>query len=211
MRNPSPFLQLWDFTTILTIPNTQSFIEIVKIKRLLEIKKVSKDTTYIFKENGVGQIELETKIQELITLLEKAKLTRKQIRNYESRISQAFEKTIAPDNPITPFARLDLDETLSREELLDGFEKLLSENQIDSNMGRTIKRKDTIQKILVSLIATVLIAAGFSMIIMPAPPSFELFTIFYFNHDDGVTVMDLVSLLIVLSGVFLFVQTFSKK
>lgn len=183
----------------------------MKIKRLLEIKKVSKDTTYTFHENRGGQIELETKVQELIFLLERAQLSKKQIKTYQSRISQALENTITSENSIKPFKMLDQDETLSREELLDGFEKLLSENQIDSNIGRVIKRKNTLQKIIVSLIATVLIAAGFAMIIMPAPPSFELFTIFYFNHDDGVTVMDLVSLLIVLSGVFLFVQTFNKK
>jgi hypothetical protein len=183
----------------------------VKIKRLLEIKKVSKDTTYTFHDNGVGQLELEAKIQELISLLETAQLSKKQMRTYQSRISQAFENTINSENPIKPFKMLDQDETLSREELLDGFEKLLSENQIDSNIGRAIKRRNILQKIILSLIATVLIAAGFAMIIMPAPPSFELFTIFYFSYDDGVTVMDLVSLLIVLSGVFLFVQTFTKK
>ncbi|HEV7379800.1 MAG TPA: hypothetical protein VGN64_08415 [Dyadobacter sp.] len=183
----------------------------MKIKRLLEIKKVSKDTTYIFHENGGGQIELETKVQELISLLEKAQLSKKQIKTYKSRISQALEKTITSEGSIKPFKMLDQDETLSREELLDGFEKLLSENQIDSKIGRVIRRRNTLQKFIVSLIATVLIAAGFAMIIMPAPPSFEIFTIFYFTHDDGVTVMDLVSLLIVLSGVFLFVQTFNKK
>lgn len=183
----------------------------MKIKRLLEIKKVSKDTTYTFSENEVGQIELETKIQELISLLETAQLSKKQIKSYQSRIAEAFENAISSDNPIKPFKMLDQDETLSREELLDGFEKLLSENQIDSNIGRVIQRRNTLQKIIVGLIGTVLIAAGFAMIIMPAPPSFELFTIFYFSYEDGVTVMDLVSLLIVLSGVFLLVQTFTKK
>lgn len=184
----------------------------MKIKRLLEIKKVSKDTNYVFNESGIGQIELEVKIQELITILKTTQLSRKQVRAYQNRITEAFEDAIvSPGNPIKPFKMLDQHETLTREELLDGFEKLLSENQIDSNIGREIKRRNVFQKIIVSLIATVLIAAGFAMIIMPAPPSFELFTIFYFNHDDGVTIMDLVSLLIVLSGVFLFVQTFTKK
>lgn len=183
----------------------------MKIKRLLEIKKVSKDTTYTFHENEGGHIELETKVQELLSLFERAQLSKKQIRTYQSRISQALENTITSESPIKAFKMLDQDETLSREELLDGFEKLLSENQIDSNIGRVIKRRNTLQKIIVSLIATVLIATGFAMIIMPAPPSFEIFTIFYFNHNDGVTVMDLISLLIVLSGVFLFVQTFNKK
>ncbi|TDE10224.1 hypothetical protein [Dyadobacter psychrotolerans] len=184
----------------------------MKIKRLLDIKKISKSNNYNFSQLATsGEIELETKIQELTSLLETTHLTKDQIRHYQSRISQAFENAVFSENPIKPFEKLDQNHNLSREELLDGFEKLLSQNQIDSELGRKYIRKNAFQKIIVCLIATVLIAAGFAMIIMPAPPSFELFTIFYFNPNDGVTVMDLVSLLIILSGVFLFVLTFSKK
>jgi hypothetical protein len=61
------------------------------------------------------------------------------------------------------------------------------------------------------ILAILLIVVGFAMIIMPAPPSFELFTVFYFTVNDGVTVMDLVSLLIIFGGVLMFVLNFNKK
>jgi hypothetical protein len=46
---------------------------------------------------------------------------------------------------------------------------------------------------------------------MPAPPYFEMFTIFYFNQNDGVTLMDLIALLIVFTGVYLFLSSVLKK
>ena len=56
-----------------------------------------------------------------------------------------------------------------------------------------------------------MITLGMGMIIMPAPPYFEMFTIFYFNPNDGVTIMDLISLLIVFTGVYLLVSSLLKK
>jgi hypothetical protein len=50
-----------------------------------------------------------------------------------------------------------------------------------------------------------------AMIIMPAPPYFEMFTVFYFNDNDGVTIMDIISLLIVFTGVYLFLNAVLKK
>jgi hypothetical protein len=44
------------------------------------------------------------------------------------------------------------------------------------------------------------------MIIMPAPPYFEMFTIYYFNANDGVTLMDLISLIIVAVGIYIMIN-----
>ena len=60
-------------------------------------------------------------------------------------------------------------------------------------------------------ISLIIITLGFAMIILPAPPNFEMFTVFYFNQDDGVTIMDLISLIIVFAGVFLLISTVRKK
>jgi hypothetical protein len=100
---------------------------------------------------------------------------------------------------------------MSREDLLEGLEKLLSENQIDSKISRSYLRRHTLQKVIMFIISVLLIVFGFAMIVMPAPPSFEIFTVYYFNINDGVTVMDLLSLLIIFGGVLLFVLNFNKK
>jgi hypothetical protein len=183
----------------------------VKIKRLLDIKKISGPGSYNFRVTQTDHADLEIKIQELITILETARLNKTQLRNYQDRISKALEKSVFPENPVKPFDDLNSENNMSREELLDGFEILLTQTQIDSNISRDYIRRNTVRKIIIGLISIVLVCLGFAMIIMPAPPSFELFTIFYISHDDGVTVMDLISLLIILSGVFLFVQNFNRK
>ena len=56
-----------------------------------------------------------------------------------------------------------------------------------------------------------MITLGFGMIIMPAPPYFEMFTIFYFNQNDGITIMDLISLLIILAGIYLLIKAIVRN
>jgi hypothetical protein len=43
--------------------------------------------------------------------------------------------------------------------------------------------------------------------VMPAPPYFEMFTIFYFTPDDGFTLMDLISLIIIATGTFIVIRS----
>jgi len=52
-----------------------------------------------------------------------------------------------------------------------------------------------------------MITLGFAMIILPTPASFEIYTIYYFNHNDGFTVMDLISLIIVFCGIYTLITT----
>lgn len=61
------------------------------------------------------------------------------------------------------------------------------------------------------IISLLFITLGFAMIILPAPPYFEMYTIFYFNENDGFTLMDLISLLIVFCGVFTLIMTMQKR
>lgn len=61
------------------------------------------------------------------------------------------------------------------------------------------------------VIALLLILLGFGMIIMPAPPYFEMFTLFYLNPNDGVTIMDVISLIVAFIGVYLLISALSKR
>lgn len=69
-------------------------------------------------------------------------------------------------------------------------------------------KSSTLSKILLSLIGFVLICLGMGMIIMPAPPYFERFTLLHFKTDDGITLLDIISLLITLAGVYLLITQF---
>ncbi|OLY91852.1 hypothetical protein SAMN05444008_109103 [Cnuella takakiae] len=57
------------------------------------------------------------------------------------------------------------------------------------------------------LIGILLVTIGLSLIIMPAPsPTFEIATLIYFNPNDGVTIMDLISLLVIFVGIYLIIH-----
>ena len=154
---------------------------------------------------------LDSKVKELVGLLGRSAVDPQQSRQYQQLISEAFQKSVSMQAKVEPFKELDQENNLSREELLEGLGKLLSENQIDSKISKSYLRQNSLLKVVLFILSILLIVTGFAMIIMPAPPSFEIFTIFYFNANDGVTVMDLVSLLIIFGGVLLFVLTFNRK
>jgi hypothetical protein len=183
----------------------------VKRRRLLDIKKVSQETeSYDFGPNPDYTL-LETKIEELVHVIERTGVDHHHSKIYEQRIADAFKKSAVTQKQVAPFQALDQDNNLSREELLEGLEKLLAENKIDSKMNSASKGHNFLKKGILFLLAILLIVFGFAMIIMPAPPDFEILTVYYFNANDGVTVMDLVSLLIIFGGVLLFVLNFNKK
>ena len=107
------------------------------------------------------------------------------------------------------FEKLD-DMNASPLELADNLEILLSQYQLDSKVSRKMVFVKRMVKASILIIGIILITLGFAMIIMPAPPYFEMFTIFWFSIDDGVTLMDLIALLIVFTGVYLFLSSIIK-
>lgn len=159
---------------------------------------------------GQGPSRLDKKVAELIEVIEQSDVDEHLSRQYQKQITDAFDRSAEAWKKLAPFRELDQDNNLSREELLEGLEKLLAENQFDSRITSP-KRRRIVQKSVMFVVAILLIVVGFAMIIMPAPPSFELFTVFYFNINDGVTIMDLVSLLIIFGGVLMFVLNFNRK
>jgi hypothetical protein len=67
----------------------------------------------------------------------------------------------------------------------------------------------SLKKLILSGIALLLVIIGAAMIIVPSPSrTFEIATLYYFNPNDGITVMDLISLVIILTGLYIFIHTF---
>lgn len=183
----------------------------MKIPRLQDIKRVSGSKPGAASSGETENSLLDSKVRELIDVVEQSSVDSKISKHYQQQIADAFQKAQFSAKQLAPYDALDQDNSLSREELLEGLEKLLSETKIDSNISKNYLRKNAIQKVVMFILAILLIVVGFAMIIMPAPPSFEIFTVFYFTANDGVTIMDLVSLLIIFGGVLLFVLNFNKK
>jgi hypothetical protein len=180
----------------------------VKISSL-DIHKVLENPGNQLSQSDLDKNTLASKVQELVEVIGKSVVDGNMSRTYQQQIAEAFEKSAKTHKKLAPFQTLD--NNMSREELLDGLEKLLTEHQIDSKMSSAHVKKNTLQKIIMLVLAVLLIVTGLSMIIMPAPPSFEILTIYYFNINDGVTIMDLISLMIIFGGVLLLVLNFNKK
>ncbi|NIJ53658.1 hypothetical protein [Dyadobacter arcticus] len=177
----------------------------------LNINKVLDNRVSQFSKNSPEKNILSDKVRELIELISISVVDSNSSRLYQQQIAEAFRKSALTQKKIAPFQMLDGDNNLSREELLEGLEKLLAENRIDSNIGNEQAKTGALQKGIMLILAVLLVVAGLAMIIMPAPPSFEIFTVYYFNSNDGVTVMDLFSLMIIFGGVLLLVLNFKKK
>lgn len=152
---------------------------------------------------------IEQKVEELIDLLNTTQLDKNKANLFEKQIKDALK--ISTKDQIKSFQNLTSDNQSSRLELLDGMDQLLSVSTIDSKTGKKFLRQRLFKRVVMCLIGLTMIVTGFAMIILPAPPNFEMFTIFYFTHDDGVTIMDLISLLVILCGVFLFIVSFNKN
>ncbi|MFA6248895.1 MAG: hypothetical protein WC615_18270 [Mucilaginibacter sp.] len=151
---------------------------------------------------------LEQKADELVALLQKGVVDAKRAKAIQQKINKAIDEASLPKT-IEAFKELDAGQ--DRLGLLNDFEMLLSQHQLDTNVSKKYLSHERIKKMVVAIIGITMITLGMAMIIMPAPPYFEMFTIFHFNPNDGVTLMDLIALLIVFTGVYLFLNALLKK
>lgn len=149
----------------------------------MEIKKIS------------GQLitdQIDTKLTELVSLVEVAELDNAEKRKIQNKINTALKLSESSQDHLQQFF-----------------------NGHKTDIRRT--KKNNIARILTRItrmiIALLLVGLGFGMIIMPAPPYFEMFTIFTIpgsNGNDGVTIMDVISLIVAFVGVSLFISSLVK-
>ena len=157
------------------------------------------------------QAAIDTKLDELVNLLAKSEIDSEKVKQIRLRMNDALDKAGTYRDQLDAFKSINVNDTANRANMLDDFEVLLASHQVDSKMSKKYLRGERISKFFLILISLVLIMLGFAMIIMPAPPYFEMFTIFYFNPQDGVTLMDVISLLIILTGIYLLVKSVYKQ
>lgn len=151
---------------------------------------------------------LEVKADELVSLLQTGTIDARRVKAIQQKLVSALDEASLPAK-LQAFERVDTSQ--DRLELLNDFEALLSQHQLDSEVTKRYLTREHFKKSIVVMIGILMITLGMCMIIMPAPPYFEMFTVFYFNPNDGVTIMDLLSLLIVFTGVYLFMSAVLKK
>jgi hypothetical protein len=157
------------------------------------------------------QAAIDTKLDELVKLLAQTDIDSDKVKQIRGKVNDALDQAGTYREQINAFKQIDTHDIDNRDNLLDEFTVLLANHKIDSQMSKKYLQGERVKQVVLAAIGVVLIMLGFAMIIMPAPPYFEMFTIFYFNPQDGVTLMDVISLLIILSGVYLLVKSIYKQ
>ena len=150
--------------------------------------------------------ELIEKLDDFIVLLAQSKLDSKNVGLLKSKFNQAIDRKLSDKSIITEIK--DISE-FEHDKLaqLDKLELLLNNNYIDSKRKRGPGLREKLIRLMKSIIGFLFVTLGFAMIIMPAPPYFEMFTIFYFTANDGVTLMDLISLIIIAVGFYIVLKS----
>ena len=154
-------------------------------------------------------LSLDSRLDELIKLLDKSELDTESIKRMQSKIDEALQKKLSQRDLISEIKDVSMADA-DKLDQLNQLEVLLNNNYLSSKQTKKIKFKDTALKIIQVALGFLLVTLGFSMIILPAPPYFEMFTIFHFTYDDGFTLMDLISLIIILFGIYVVVKSYFK-
>jgi hypothetical protein len=157
------------------------------------------------------ELAVDEKLDELIDMLARYQFDSETVKRFQLRFNQAINDKELNFKSIDAFKAIDEKDNASRTELLDEFSMLLLSNKIDSKISSRYLKAKRANKWILMIIGIAMVTLGLAMIIIPAPPYFEMFTIFYFNQDDGVTLMDLISLVIIFSGIYVLIRSFYNK
>lgn len=141
-----------------------------------------------FNGNSTSKATVESHLDNLISLLSEEPLEYKQTLQLQDKINMLTDLLNNETNHSSHLYNI----------------KLESSGAKNYNFAKRLSR------IIRMIIAVLLILLGFGMIIMPAPEYFEMFTLFYLNPNDGVTIMDVISLIVAFTGVSLLISTILK-
>lgn len=140
-------------------------------------------------------------------LLENSQIDSNNIKSIQNEVNKAFDKKLTGNQLINELKEVSLDDNIGKLAQLEQLENLLNHNFLDSKQTKPPKLTDRFGRTIQTIIGFLFITLGFAMIILPAPPYFEMFTVFYFNQDDGVTLMDLIALIIIAVGTYVVIRS----
>jgi len=165
----------------------------------------------------------ESMLDDLVNILSDLDLNSEDLMAYSLKIHK-LSKEKSFEGKIKDFEKIDT-ELLGRDKALDEFEILLRNSDFDSEDAVKIASARKVRYITKYIIGILCVLFGLAIIILPAPPNFELFTIFYFSNlegvgldtqslglnEHGITLMDVLAMIIVFSGIFVIVSTGKKN
>lgn len=175
----------------------------------MSIKKNTPKELQPFQELDELELEFNKRLNHLLVLLESSDLDSRKAALIAGRVDQALKKASVKDH-ISAYKALD-QAADSRLEMLDNLSVLLKQNPVNSADTRKYLKRVKFTKVVQFMISLLLLTLGLGIIILPTPGEFEMFTIFHFTEQDGVTLMDIIALAIVFTGVYLLVDSLTKR
>ncbi len=159
-----------------------------------------------FEKLSAKDDELIQKLDEFMSLLENSNIDSENIKGIKNKINTALDEKLSDTDVIKKIQEVSLSD-MGKLNQLDQLENLLNTNYLDSKQLKNHKISERLNNVVKVIIGFLFITLGFAMIVIPAPPYFEMFTIYYFSMDDGVTLMDLISLIIIATGTFIVIRS----
>ncbi len=159
-----------------------------------------------FEKLSAKDDELIQKLDEFMSLLENSNIDSENIKGIKNKINTALDEKLSNTEVIKKIQEVSLSD-MGKLNQLDQLENLLNTNYLDSKQLKNHKIKERVSNLVKIIIGFLFITLGFAMIVIPAPPYFEMFTIFYFSMDDGFTLMDLISLIVIAIGTFIVIRS----
>ena len=101
---------------------------------------------------------------------------------------------------------------LDKNKEIEDFIIFLENNSFDSENVREYLMKLKLKVIFNKSIGIILVLLSITLIVLPLPGWIEIATIYYFNINDGITISDIVALMILVIGLlFLLRERFYKS
>lgn len=93
-----------------------------------------------------------------------------------------------------------------RNEQIDDFILFLNKHKFNSNDVNAYMRKLRIKHLLKMYFGLFFILFALILIIIPLPYNLEIATLYYFSHEDGITVSDIFAIFLLLFGLILMLK-----
>lgn len=173
----------------------------------MENLKINEESSDFSTPSPSETTPVHQKLDDFISLLSETPVDNEELQVMQRKFNIALREA-GDSTAVQPYVRSARKNNI---EALDGdLGQLFTMSQTDKRRRSQVTVYQIVSKILRIIISLLLILLGFGMIIMPAPPYFEMFTLFYLNPQDGVTIMDVISLIVAFIGVYILIHTFSK-
>jgi len=149
-------------------------------------------------------LKIERVFAELLEELEKQPVSKQKAMEMQHLFLHTMEKTYRVSN----ISSQQEDDARGNEEMVLDMDKLLRQHRSLSVKNLPDKVVNWAAGLAFSGVGLLFIIIGFLLIVTPTTAEFEIATLFYFNENDGFTLLDAFALVIIFIGIFFFIKAF---